>query len=59
MCGKFPKEGQLSSERSSEFRKVIWVQVEEDGGYGVIFEHQCTCMSVEIGLSANSTTVLN
>lgn len=57
MCGKFPKEGQLSSERSSEFRKVIWVQVEEDGGYGVIFEHQC--MSVEIGLSANSTTVLN
>lgn len=59
LCGKFPKEGQLSSERSSEFRKVIWVQVEEDGGYGVIFEHQCTCMSVEIGLSANSTTVLN
>lgn len=31
--------------------------MEEDGGYGVIFEHQC--MLVEIGLSANSTTVLN
>lgn len=52
--GRYGNVWKIPIGRSTEFRKVIWVQVGEDGG---LIEHQC--MLVEIGLSANSTTVLN